>query len=75
MIRELILNKPPIRTANNFEMNNVVIKEDMPYEIGRFKNIEIENKENSKIIITKFIIKKVCIIKGFYTKSRILISF
>ncbi len=51
MIRELILNKPPIRTANNFEMNNVVIKEDMPYEIGRFKNIEIENKENSKIII------------------------
>ena len=32
MIRELILNKPPIRTANNFEMNNVVIKEDMPYE-------------------------------------------
>lgn len=52
MIKELQLNKIPIRTSNNFGMNEIVLKNiDIPEKIDSFENINIRNEDMAEIYI------------------------
>lgn len=54
-MRNLILNKIPTRTSNNFGMNAINLKQvDIPDFIGEFSNINITNDEFSKIVVDNF---------------------
>ena len=44
----LKLNETPVRTANNFRINNIEIDAQIPENIPEFENVQIV-KQNSKI--------------------------
>ena len=48
-MEELKLNQTPVRTARNFNINNIKLKDiAIPSQIGEFKNVDIKGETTDK---------------------------